>query len=117
MSHVPRLFPREIVNGYCVISIDGDIDLAIAGLLTVDLEDAIEECSPHLLVDLSKVTFMDSTALSALVTAHRHAIGVGGSVRLVGPDSRISQLLAITNLDHVFPVHDTVESACAQDPT
>jgi anti-sigma B factor antagonist len=116
MSHVPRLFPREVVDGYCVIFIDGDIDLAIAGLLTVDLEDAIEECSPHLLVDLSNVTFMDSTALSALVAAHRHAIGAGGSVRLVGPNRRISQLLAVTHLDHLLPVHDTVESACAQDP-
>jgi anti-sigma B factor antagonist len=116
MSHVPRLFPREVLDGYCVICIDGEIDVAIAGLLTVDLENAIEECSAHLLLDLTDVTFMDSTALSALVAAHRHAVASGGSVRLVGPNRRITALLASTHLDRLLPIHDTMEGARAKRP-
>jgi anti-anti-sigma factor len=115
MSYVPRLFPREVLDGYCVVCIDGEVDVAIAGLLTVDLENAIEECSRHLLIDLSAVTFMDSTALSALVAAHRHAIAAGGSVRLIAPNRRITTLLVSTHLDRLLPIHETVESARAEE--
>lgn len=113
MAHAARTFPRRVVDGFCVVDVDGEIDLAVARLLTAELEKAVAECSPRVLIDLTNLTFIDSTGLASLVAAHRCATAAGGGVRLVGPNARIAKVLAITQLDHVLPVHDTVETACA----
>ena len=113
MSHTPKHFPLQLRDGFCVVVVDGEIDVAVADLMAAELAAAIEAGPPRLLVDLSQVTFMDSSALSALVGTHKKAVAVGGEVRLVGPNARLRKLLAITQLDQLFPVHDSVESACA----
>jgi anti-sigma B factor antagonist len=115
MSHKHQIFPRQVVNGFAIVFIDGEIDLAIADLLTEELESAIVESSPFLLIDLTSVTFMDSSGLSALLRAYKLATSAGGEVRLVGPNATVSKLLRVTELNHVLPVHDTIESASFDD--
>jgi anti-sigma B factor antagonist len=111
MSHQPRFFRRQSFDGFVVVFVDGEIDVAVAGVLAEELEATIDDCSPAMLVDLTNVTFMDSSALSTLIRVHKYAGSHGGGIRLVGPNARVSRLLEITHLDHVLPVHDTIEAA------
>lgn len=111
MSHQPRFFRRQAFDGFVVVFVDGEIDVAVAGILAEELEASIDDCSPAMLVDLTNVTFMDSSALSTLIRVHKYAGSRGGGIRLVGPNARVSRLLEITHLDHLLPVHDTIEAA------
>jgi anti-sigma B factor antagonist len=95
-----------------VLRVVGEVDLATAPLLRERL-DEVSPSSSTVVVDLSEVTFLDSTGLSVLVGAwKRLARGdVDGDLRLVVLRPTIQKLLDITGLDQVFSVFPTLEQA------
>src|SRR6476619_5306657 len=66
-----------------VVVAAGEVDLATVSTLRQDLSDHIAAGLTMLLVDLSAVTFIDSTGLGVLVGAGKKTAEVGGSMRLV----------------------------------
>jgi anti-sigma B factor antagonist len=99
------------LDGFAVILAAGEIDLHTAPAFRDEMLTAITRDSPRLIVDLSEVTFLDSSGLAALVSALRRARDEGGWVRLVGPTSGPRKVLRIVQLDRVFPIHDTLDDA------
>lgn len=71
----------------------------------------IEEGHIHLLVDLSRVSFLDSSGLGALVRALTTTQKEGGTTKLLGAGPQIKKLLAMTNLLSVFEMHEDLETA------
>jgi anti-sigma B factor antagonist len=69
---------------------------------------------PHLLVDLSGVSFMDSTALGCVVRAARACEARGASVKIVLPTGTARRIFEITTLDRALPVADSRGSALAE---
>ena len=69
------------------------------------------ETGPSVVVDLTDVSFLDSTGLGALVAARTAAAGQGGTLPLVCTQRRILKLFTITGLDGVFAIHDSVADA------
>ena len=67
----------------------------------------------QLVVNLSQVTQVDTSGLTALVTAHVTAAKRGGALKLADPVKRIRELLAITRLNTLFDVFDSEDSALA----
>ena len=71
----------------------------------------LEESHVHLLVDLASVGFLDSSGLGALVRALTNTQKEGGTTKLLCAGPQIKKLLAMTNLDSVFEMHDDLETA------
>ncbi len=93
-------------RGWLVLTVAGEIDLATAPQLAACLVDAADR---DVAVDLSAVTFLDSSGLSALVAGSR-AVAAGGHVlRTFGERDTILRVLEISGLDAVFhePEDDT----------
>lgn len=67
----------------------------------------------QLIVNLSQVTQVDTSGLTALVTAHLSAAKRGGALKLANPIKRIRELLDITRLNTLFTVFDTEDEAVA----
>ncbi|HSU73527.1 MAG TPA: STAS domain-containing protein, partial [Terrabacter sp.] len=67
----------------------------------------------NLVVDLTDVTFLDSTGLGVLVGRLKLTRTRGGLMRLVGRDDRVLKVFAITGLDKVFEIHPDLEAALA----
>jgi anti-sigma B factor antagonist len=84
------------------LSVRGEVDVATAPRLAEALREAASASSGDVTVDVSGVTFMDSTGLSALVEARR---GLGDR-RLVlsGASPMLLRLLEITGLADVFVI-------------
>jgi len=59
----------------------------------------------YLGIDLSRVEFLDSAGLGALVACHKHVRGLGGQTGLIAPRHMILQLLRMTSLDKVLMVY------------
>lgn len=75
-------------------------------------EDQVGTGHLHLVVDLSRVTFMDSAAIGLLIHGAQRVRDAGGEVRLAGVQRRIHGLLAMTRLlGPVFEHYPTVEEA------
>lgn len=93
-----------------VVAVSGDVDLYSApGLRSAILAAAIGP-SCGLVIDLSQVTFMDSSALGVLVGASKRAQSEGAWMKLICPDDRLLKLFQITGLVKVFDFADTVEA-------
>jgi anti-sigma B factor antagonist len=78
------------------------------------LSDKIVRLLPDarkLVLDLSCVEMIDSAGLGELVVLYVWAQAKGNSIKLAGPDRRIRELLELTNLSSVFPIHSTLDEA------
>jgi len=66
-------------------------------------------------VDLSQVSFLDSSGLGVLVMVHRRIRAVGGSLRLAACQPEVVSIFHITALDRVIEMFPTVEDALRDD--
>jgi anti-sigma B factor antagonist len=97
-----------------VLRVIGEVDLLTTPLLETRLQESIDQCPRHLVVDLGGVTFVGAAGLRALVTAHQTARRVGVQLHLTGTDHRaVARPLEITRLRPSFDIHPTVESVVA----
>jgi anti-sigma B factor antagonist len=94
---------RESGNWH-VLEVSGELDLHTSPRLRERLERAIASASSDVLVDLTGVGFMDSTALGVLVGALKRARALDRDLALVVPDGPPRRVLAITGLDREFTV-------------
>ena len=71
----------------------------------------LEEGRVNLLVDLSRVGFLDSSGLGALVRALTQSQKEGGQTKLLNAGPQVRKLLQMTKLDSVFEIHSDLEAA------
>ena len=94
-----------------VIELGGEVDLYTAPEFKERLVQVIEDGKKHLVVDLSKATFIDSTTLGVLVGGVKRLRTNDGQLSLVCSDRNITKIFEITGLDRVFTIHETREAA------
>jgi anti-sigma B factor antagonist len=100
------LLDEPVDNTTHVVSPYGEIDALTAPRLGRRLLDLAEEGKRKLVVDLSEVTFMDSTGISVILNSVRHLATRHGSLVLVCPTKRILRPFEITGLAsrlHIVP--------------
>jgi anti-sigma B factor antagonist len=95
-----------------LVRVRGDLELETAPALTEQLKALV---GAHLLVvDLTAVEFIDSTGLGVLVGAHNESNARGGTLVLVGPQTRVQKVLRITKLHKVFTVYATLDELATE---
>ncbi|MDJ0385683.1 STAS domain-containing protein [Streptomyces sp. G-G2] len=90
---------------------DGDIDFDTAPRLRDRALDLLAQGHHHLVLDLSDVSFCDSSGLNALIGIMRCAQEQGGTLSLAAAPDRLLRLLQLTGLDTVLPTHPTAADA------
>ncbi|HVT64333.1 MAG TPA: STAS domain-containing protein [Mycobacteriales bacterium] len=98
---------------YVLVTAVGEFDVYSSPRLREVL--ANQPADIGLIVDLTGVSFLDSTVLGILVGAFKRARSDGGWVRLVCDNERILKVFRITGLVGVFEIWPTVEDA-AREP-
>ena len=101
---------RELAHDTTVLSIEGDLDLASAPSLKWALADLQASGSRHVVVDLSKVSFIDSTALGVLVGAQR-SLDPGVKLAIACAEENVLRIFELTGLDGMFEIVPTLEDA------
>jgi anti-sigma B factor antagonist len=99
------------MSEHVVLEVGGEVDVYTAPKLRERLVDMVNAGHTHIVVDLSRVEFLDSTGLGVLVGAHRRLRARDGSLDLVCPHERVLKVFRITGLDNVFDIHASVEEA------
>ena len=84
--------------GPVVVGVTGELDVAT----TPELRDCLAGVDGDVVVDLSGVTFMDSTALGALVSATNRSREQGATFTLRGESAFVHRLLKVAGLDDFF---------------
>ena len=94
-----------------VITLVGEVDIYSAPHFKEVLLQGIEGGAQRIIVDLTGVTFIDSTALGVLVSGAKRVRPQSGSVELVCKDENIARVFEITGLDRIFGIYPTREEA------
>ena len=94
-----------------VIEVGGEIDVYTAPKLRETLISLVDNGRYHVVVDLEKVDFLDSTGLGVLVGGLKRVRTHDGSLSLVCTSERLLKVFRITGLTKVFDIHPDVESA------
>ena len=102
-------------NGDTVI-VDVDGRLALGGPVDefrAKWTEALSGGAKELVVNLSKVTMVDSSGIGTMIRAHSAIKATGGKLKVVGANTTVRQAFHVTRLDKVFEFHDSEESALA----
>ncbi len=94
-----------------VYTLGGSLDVATSPSLRAALMEAAEHEGHQIVVDLSRLEFLDSTGLGALIGAQKRASERNGSLRIVVEEGQILRLLRITGLLDVLSVYPTIDDA------
>ena len=100
-------------DGIEVVNVAGEIDIYTAPRLRELLIDLVGKNNYHLVVNLDKVGFLDSTGLGVLVGGLKRVRAHDGSLDLVCTRERILKVFRITGLTKVFGIYQTVDQAIA----
>jgi anti-sigma B factor antagonist len=115
--------PSRLTLSTCTVDIDmapnsvtvtvaGELDMADADQVGQVLEDAAAAERPTVRLQLSGLTFADSSAVKAIILGAKAADEHGVTFELVNPHSRVRQLLQVTGLVNVLTI---VEEADPND--
>lgn len=97
------------LDARALVTVAGEVDLETASQLGDHALAALHEVSPHLVLDLSGVTFMDSTGLKVLLSVQHRADLAHGSLVVVGTTRPVRRILELTGLDTSFALFDTLD--------
>lgn len=94
-----------------LVHVAGELDIATAPRLRAQALALLEQGHRHLILDLSAVTFCDSTGFSALIGVYRCAKTTDGTLVLAAVPDRLERLLDLTGLSILLPALPTAAHA------
>lgn len=109
---VPFASVRGVLReGVGLVELEGEVDLATAPAFKADIERLLADGYVDVVVDLTRVTFIDSTALGVLIGSVRRLREREGRLVLVADGFAVMRPLTLTGLDRVFTIVSTREEA------
>ena len=86
-------------DGAVTLRVTGELDLGSAPTLKKALEKAEDQNPQSVVLDLSQLTFMDSTGIRAILQARARATAAGRRLALVPGPPNVQEIFAVTGLD------------------
>ena len=100
----------EHADAYSVVAVRGEVDLHTAPKVQYAIERGSEGVTA-VVVDMSGIAFMDSTALSTLMRAKESLQERGVSLRLTTPSGAVERIFAVTGFEDYFDIYPSREAA------
>ena len=99
------------VDGLPVLLVKGEIDIYTAPMFKQAVVGLVSDGHSDVVIDLSGVTFMDSSGFGTLLGATRRLRPAGGGLYLAGANTTIQRMLRLTRLDTIMGLYETAEDA------
>ena len=101
-------------GGYTILQLEGEVDLSCSPVARKEILDVLK-VGQHLLVDLSAVTYIDSSGVASLVEGYQVAKKKKLKFGLIGVSPSALGVLVLARLDKVFPIHASVAERIRAD--
>jgi anti-sigma B factor antagonist len=109
----PATCPMPLKDRPNVLPLEGEIDLHISANVAASLNMMIEKKPKLLIVDLARVTYIDSSGLAALIEGMQNVQEYHGKFALTGLQEPVRTIFEIARLDQVFRIFPDVDAALA----
>ena len=114
------LLDYRLDSGVAVVTVTGEVDVSTSSSLRNSLLGVLADQNRHgLVVNLSGVSFVDSTGVGVLVGIWHRVCATRGCLALAAPSRQARRILETTGLTKVLPVYDTEAAAvqaCREPP-
>ena len=98
-----------------VLPLHGEIDLNVSPQLASTFNEMVRSKPPRIVVDLTNVTYIDSSGLAVLIVGMQQVKEYGGKFALVGLQSDVQSILETAQLDQFFATYPHVDAALEAD--
>lgn len=107
---------KHQLEGFTLLNVEGVIKLGeSAAFFAQTLERTLSDEQGHVIIDFSKINFIDSTGIGELVGYLGRFRNSKRELILVNPSDRIRKLLQVARLDTLFPTYGSVDDALAAE--
>ena len=99
------------VQNTAIVSVQGKIIGGIVDQLQDEIQQQLQNGNNKLIIDLTDVPLLDSTALGVIILAFQVLQRSGGKLVLLNPQKAVSSILEVTRLTSILEVYETEEAA------
>jgi len=100
------------VGQVAIVDIEGKITIGEGDMVLRDrVVELLDKGSHAIVLNLEKVTYMDSAGIGELVACYKRAKEKGGTVKLLNPSGKVLDLLTLTKLEEVFETYRQEQEA------
>ncbi|RMD89255.1 MAG: anti-sigma factor antagonist [Calditrichaeota bacterium] len=99
------------IDSVAIIEIEGEVDLYSSPEVRKVIMRLTKNQTPTILVNLGKVSYMDSSGVATLVEGLQQANKYGGKLKLANLQDSVKEVFELSRLDKVFDIYDNVEEA------
>jgi len=97
-----------------LVDLSGKITIGEGDVVLRDeVNKLLETDAKNILLNLDRVSYMDSAGIGELVACYKRAAETGAKVKLLNPSGRVSDLLSLTKLQEVFEIFKTEKEGLA----
>ena len=95
---------REEKDGVTIVSLTGEVDMRSSPELRGELRGVSDTSVPHVVINLEKVSYIDSSGIATLIECLKHVAQYGGKLSLVGVNEDIYPVFELAHLTDVFDI-------------
>lgn len=105
--------PASMAETAKIFPLEGNIDLHVAPRISSDLADLLKPKPSRVIIDLSRVNYIDSSGLALLINAMRDVEDYGGIMMLADMPGTVRPIFETARLENFFLIFPTVDAALA----
>jgi anti-sigma B factor antagonist len=98
-----------------ILPLEGEIDLHVSPEVAESLRSMTAKKPKEVVIDLTKVTYLDSSGLAVLIEGMQNVQEYGGRFAIAGVQESVKHIFDIARLDQVFQIFRTVDEALAAE--
>jgi stage II sporulation protein AA (anti-sigma F factor antagonist) len=102
---------KTLADDYAILTLKGEFDTFYCPALIQEVESLLERGINHLVLDMRLVKFINSTALGAVIKAHKRCRADGGELVIAQPSSFVRDVVCKVGIDKLIPLHDSEQDA------
>ena len=106
-----QIIQRTKIGQVEVFAIDGGIDRTTHDEFVADMQEIIDAGARQVVLDFSRLTYMNSLSLGTLVRVHQRFKKAGAALKFAELHTNVVAILHFARLDHVFDLYEDIEAA------
>jgi anti-sigma B factor antagonist len=117
IRHETMMVSYDVVNGWTVVEVDGDVDAHTAPMIREGVIKLVDEGHRHFVLDLGFVTFMDSMGLGVIVAITKRIREHEGSLRIASVSGRLLKIFDLSGMRESYEIYQSSEEATRSTPS
>ena len=110
------MYEVDYIDDHVVVRMKGDLDIVNSSDFKKWIVDhLIASGRKNIVLDMTKLNYMDSSGLGVIISIQKHCKLNGGSLAIFGLNTQIRKLLELTSLDRILKIKDNLEEALKEE--